>query len=693
MSITELMTELVFQVGVILFAAKLGGMAMKRIKMPSVLGELLVGILIGPYVLGGLSLPGFPHGLFPLGEGFSVSPELYGFATVASIILLFLSGLETDLSLFLAYSVKGAIIGIGGIIVAMLSGMYVGALMLHTSLFTPVNLFLGILSVATSVGITARILSEQRKMGSPEGVTILAAAVIDDVLGIIMLAIVLGMIAVLGDGGGSINWGAIGLIALKAVAVWLGFTILGLFFARRISKGLKFFKGQSAIALMALGLALFMAGIFEEAGLAMIIGAYVTGLSLSRTDISFVIQEKLEVVHDFFVPIFFCVMGMMVDVEVFTNPQVIIFGLIYSLVAIVAKIIGCGGPALFLNFNKLGALRIGVGMVPRGEVALIIAGIGIAQGILSSNLFGVAVMMTLITTVVPPPILTALLKSSRSGTRKEEKGDNRLETDFDFPSQELQSFATSQIIDEFESQGFFVHEWDVGHPAYQIRKDDVFITMNILENKLNFISDAQDVLFLKTLVYEKLLEMQETVNKLKELAKPEQLGRELLSEDTSAGGGRKEDNFFRDISLDCIKMDLEGNDKESIILELVDLAEKSGKLLDRDLVQKSVFDREASMSTGMQNGIALPHGKSDGVDCLIPVVAIHREGVDFNSLDGEPSRLFFMIISSRNTSGPHVRFLAAISGILSKNEVVERILNCRTPEELKQLLIDEAVSK
>lgn len=691
MDITKLMTELVFQVAVILFAAKLGGGVLKKLKMPSVLGELLTGILIGPYLLGGLALPGFPHGLFPAVEGFAVTPELYGFATVASIILLFLSGLETDLSLFLAYSLKGAVIGIGGIIAAMLTGMGVGSLMLHTPLFTPVNLFLGILSVATSVGITARILSEQRRMGSPEGVTILAAAVIDDVLGIIMLAIVLGMISVMGGAGpagGGIDWGGIGFIALKAVAVWLGFTAAGLFFARKIGGFLKMFKSESAIALMALGLALLVSGVFEEAGLALIIGAYVTGLSLSRTDVSFAIQEKLETIHDFFVPIFFCVMGMMVDVKVFANPQVIAFGLIYSVVAILAKILGCGGPALFMNFNRIGALRIGVGMVPRGEVALIIAGIGIAQGILSKDLFGVAVMMTLITTVAPPPILTALLKIRKSGTRKEEKGDDRVETAFDFPSGELKAFATGQIIDEFEDQGFFVHEWDVGHPSYQIRKDDVFITLNLLGDSLQFVSDPVDVRFVKTLVYEKLLEMQETVDKLKELAKPKELGRELLSQDDL--GGRRDENFFRDIPLECISLNLKSRDKESVINELIDLADASGQLLDRKLVSDAVFAREATMSTGMQKGIALPHGKSDGVDHLVPVVGIHREGLDFDSLDGEPARLFFMVLSPSNVSGPHVRYLAAISGIMGKPDMGGKLLACGTPEELKDLLIKEA---
>ena len=422
-SLTELMTELVFEIGVILFAARFGGFLMKKIKMPSVLGELLMGIIIGPYMLGGLPLPGFHQGLFPVVHGsIPVSPELYGLATIASIILLFHSGLETDLSLFLRFSVKGAIIGIGGVVFSFLSGAWAGSLITHQSLFSPVNLFLGVISVATSVGITARILSEQRKMDSPEGVTILAAAVIDDVLGIIILAIVIGIVSVMTGHGGSVNWGAIGLIAVKAVGVWLGFTAVGLFFARKIGNSLKVFRSETTIAIMSLGLALLLSGIFEKAGLAMIIGAYVMGLSLSRTDLSFVIQEKIHPLQEFFVPIFFCVMGMLVNVNEFLKPEILFYGLIFSVLGILAKMIGCGVPSLFLNFNRWGALRIGAGMIPRGEVALIIAGIGISNGILNDSLFGIAIFMTLLTTLIPPPLLTALLKNGKMGTRTEMKG-------------------------------------------------------------------------------------------------------------------------------------------------------------------------------------------------------------------------------------------------------------------------------
>ena len=167
----------------------------------------------------------------------------------------------------------------------------------------PLTLFLGVLSIATSVGITARILSEQRKMDSPEGVTILAAAVIDDVLGIIILAIILGIVSVLtGDNGEShVDWGAIGSIAVKAVSVWIGFTAIGLIFASKISAFIKLFKDKINIAIAGLALALIFAGIFESAGLALIIGAYVLGLSLSKTDVSFVIQEAIHPIAEFII--------------------------------------------------------------------------------------------------------------------------------------------------------------------------------------------------------------------------------------------------------------------------------------------------------------------------------------------------------------------------------------------------------
>jgi len=688
--VTEIMTNLVLQIGVVLFAARLGGIIMGKLKMPSVLGELLMGIVIGPYLLGGIPFLGFHEGLFPLhhGMGIPVSTEIYAFATVASILLLFLSGLETDLSLFLAFSVKGAIIGIGGVLVSFFAGAGIASLMLHTPLLAPENLFLGILSIATSVGITARILSEQRKMDSPEGVTILAAAVIDDVLGIILLAVVLGVISVLKGGSGHVDWGAIGGIALKAVGVWLGFTALGLLLARKIGNFLKMMGGSTTIAIMSLGLALLLAGIFEKAGLAMIIGAYVMGLSLSRTDISFLLQEKLHPVSEFFVPIFFCVMGMLVNVRVFALPGVIVFGLIYTVIAVAAKIIGCGIPSLFLNFNLKGALRIGTGMVPRGEVALIIAGIGIAGGILDDRLFGVAILMTLITTLLPPPVLSSLLKSPKRGTRQEMKGDSRVETRFDFPSEEMVEYALNKIISSFEAEDFYVHEWDVGHKAFQIRKEEVFITLHSFRDHLEFGSHQDDVAYIRTLVYETLLTVHDSINELKNMAKPEDIRKEMATDQNQ--GGRIQTNFFKDLKLEHVIMHIQSDEKEAIIKEMIENLAQSPIVQDKEKCLEAVMTREKTMSTGMQNGIALPHGKTDDVSDLIFAIGLKAEGVNFDSLDGKPSNIFIMVLSPKNVSGPHIQFLSSISAILKDQDARDMLLDCVSPEEVKTLLLQRS---
>jgi len=366
--------SLVIQIGILLFAVKLGGFMAQKLKLPGVLGELLIGVLLGPYALGGLPLPLFPHGLFAtgiIGASVPVSTELYALATIASIILLFISGLETDLTLFLRYSVAGAIVGIGGVVTTFLGGLLVGVLVFGGGFMDPQNLMLGVISTATSIGISARILSERKKLDTPEGVTILAAAVFDDVVGIVLLAVVLGINAMATSGSGGPAWGQIGLIALKAFGLWLIFTVLGLLFAKRIANFLKRFRRSTAFTILAFGLALVIAGFFEKEGLAMIIGAYIMGLSLSKTDISHIIIEKMHVLYEFFVPIFFAVMGMLVDIRQFFDLRVLLGGLVFTAVAILGKILGCGLPALFSGFNLKGSLRIGMGMVPRGEVVLI----------------------------------------------------------------------------------------------------------------------------------------------------------------------------------------------------------------------------------------------------------------------------------------------------------------------------------
>ncbi|MDR2738679.1 MAG: fructose PTS transporter subunit IIA [Treponema sp.] len=683
MNVTEIMAELVLQLGIIIFVVRLGGRLVKLVGVTPVLGELLAGVLIGPYALGSIALPGFPQGLFPFGEGtLAVSSELYAFATVASIILLFASGLETDLGLFLRYSVVGGVVGIGGVIFSFTLGDLVGVFLLdNASFMDPRCLFLGILSTATSVGITARILSDHKRMDSPEGVTILAAAVFDDVLGIIALAVVLGIVALITGDGGSLSAANILGIAGKALGIWLGFTAFGLIFSKKIAGFLKLFKSTFDFSVLALGMALLLAGFFEKQGLAMIIGAYVTGLSLSKTDIAQVIQERIRGLYEFFVPVFFAVMGMMVNIREIISPPVLIFGGVYTLTALAAKVVGCGGPALLLGFNFRGALRIGTGMIPRGEVALIIAGIGLSSGILDHQLFGVIILMTLITTLAAPPFLSASLNIKGAGTRKPAKGDGLTVAEWDFSSDEIADLVVDNLLKDLKAEGFYVQMMNIDEGLSQARKDDISLSITESESVVTIETANIDMPFVKTAVYEVILRLNETIKKLKESSDPKVMKEALV--DT---GGRTSEDILSLIHAESISLRLQGNTKEEILREMVDILANSRKLEDRSLALEDLFQREKTMSTGMQYGIALPHAKSDGVKDICVAVGIKRNGVDFESMDGEPSKIFIMVLSPKKTSGPHVQFLAAVSAVLNNDEIRQKVIEAESRFEVVSLL-------
>lgn len=414
--IAKHITEIMVQLSLVILSAKLCGELCERfIKIPPVLGELFAGIIIGPYALGGLSI-GTIGPLFELHANdlnpVSVIPfELYVIAQIASIILLFTAGLETNSKQFLKYAGPAIIVAIGGVVLPFSFGVFAAIIFGQAeSLFDPVALFLGAILTATSVGITARVLSDIGYMASPEGVTILGAAMIDDILVILILTIVVAISTT-----GEISLSELGLIAFKGIGFWVLFTGIIILLSNRISKFFTSFNVSGAALCLSLSLAILGAALAEHFGLAMIIGAYSAGLALSGTNLKRVIWVQLEGVHDFLVPVFFVVMGMLVNVNSMLNA--IQFGIVMTILAIIGKICGAGIPSLVMGFNKLGAWRIGLGMLPRGEVALIVAGVGLSRGVINQEQFGVAILMTIITTVLAPILLVPSFKNGLSGRR------------------------------------------------------------------------------------------------------------------------------------------------------------------------------------------------------------------------------------------------------------------------------------
>lgn len=679
---TAQITQFIFQLAVIIFVARLGGMAAEAISQPSVLGELLAGIIIGPFALGAIPLPGFPSGLFPINGGESISMMLQAFANVAAIILLFSSGLQTDLDMLMKYSVAGSIVGLGGVIFSFGLGIVLGAFFTHEALFAPINLFIGIMSTATSVGITARILSDRKKMDSPEGVTILAAAVFDDVLGIILLAVVLGIVAVLeGSKSGGLSAGAIVGISAKAFGLWLSFTALGLIFSRKISTFLKKIGGEGHFNVLALGLAFFIAGIFEMQGLSMIIGAYIVGLSLSKTEISFIIQDKTKVLFELFVPIFFVVMGMQVQVSKILEPSVLIFGLVFTVVAMLAKVLGCGLPTLFLGFNKIGALRIGIGMIPRGEVALIIAGIGLSSKIVSQEYFGASILMTILTTIAAPILLNLVLDRGGRGTIKEAKATTSEEFVVDLPNSELAELLSSYLLADLQREGFYVQLMSISDDISHIRKGDVSISMKIEEKKLTLEAAPEDLSFVRMMLYETMVKLDANLDKLKETYDPSAMRREL-----TVNNIRKDTTFRKILDPRCIDINMRAATKEEAIEELVSLLDSVHLLKDKDKVLANVLEREKSMSTGMQNGIALPHARTSGVDKPVMAIGVHTQGIDFQTIDGTPAHIIALIASSEGDPAPHMQILASLGSTLGSDIVREQLLHAKTREGAAEIL-------
>lgn len=534
----EEMMILMLQLGIIIIAAKFVGYVFaKYLKQPKVLGELVAGMIIGPYLLGGISFgslePLFP---LPMNSTVPVSPALYGISTLGSIFLLFGSGLETDLPTFIKFSGKATVIGLSGVIISFFLGA--GATVFFrpevTSIMDPEALFLGTVCTATSIGITARILGENKKIGTAEGVTIMAAAVLDDVISIVLLSVVVGISSVQLEGG-FIAWNMIGFVAIKAISFWAICMVLGIVLAPHFTKNMKKLGELPLITEVSFGIALLLAGLSEMAGLAMIIGAYITGLSLSQTDVAHSLSKRIDSVSGFFVPIFFAVMGMMVNFGALKS--VLGFALLFSVIAFVGKLVGCGAPALLVGFNLRGAFRIGAGMLPRGEVTLIVAGIGLASGAINHELFGVAVMTMLVASVTAPPLLIEAFKRGGIGYKRKldlNKNSDQVTIELDFPSMRAAQFICDTVMEDFIQEGFFVSKLDSSkYASYQIRKDDIVILLNMLrceeeEAKVRFICGREEESFVRLMMLESVADFKEFANTISSMGDTNMISAQLL---------------------------------------------------------------------------------------------------------------------------------------------------------------------
>ena len=384
---TELIHVLI-SLSVLLFAAKLFAELFNKIRLPGVLGELLAGIIIGPFALGSIPIfDGKP--LVILNETVRQIGELAG------IVILFIAGLEITPREFLRGGAASFTIGALGVIVPFFLGYYVFTIFGLEGLQ---SILIATALTATSVAITVRVLTELGKMQTREAKIILGAAIVDDILAIAVLSVVLTMVQ---TGNMDPNIFDIMFLILKILGIFAALLIGTIIIIPRIVNSERLWKARGSVEGIVTASFFGASAIAAAVGLSPIVGAFSVGMAVASTKIIKRVEDYVDKLEIIFAPLFFAIIGAQVNLTGI-NLDVLFLSAIIIVVAIFSKLAGCGLPALVFLRNRSKAMKVGIGMISRGEVGLIVAGIGVTSGVLSSNIYTTVIIMVAITTLITP---------------------------------------------------------------------------------------------------------------------------------------------------------------------------------------------------------------------------------------------------------------------------------------------------
>jgi Kef-type K+ transport system membrane component KefB len=385
--------HILISLAILLFAAKLMAELFHRIKLPIVLGELLAGIIVGPFALGGLYLvDGEP--LVTLDETVRQVGE------IAAIVILFTAGLHITPREFLKGGAAAFTVGSIGVIVPFFVGYYVfaafGVEALQSTLIATAL-------TATSIAISIQVLTELGRMHSPEARLILGAAIVDDILAIAVLSVVTTMVQ---TGNLTPNIIDITLLILKILAIFVALLIATIFIIPRVLHVERLWKSKGSVEGITTASFFAAAGIAAAVGLSPIVGAFAVGMAVASTRVIKQMEDYVSKLEIIFAPLFFAIIGAQVDLRGININVLYLAGVIVA-VAIITKLAGCGLPAMIFLRNKDKAMKVGIGMISRGEVGLIVAGVGVSSGVLTSDIYTTVIIMVASTTIITPIWLKA----------------------------------------------------------------------------------------------------------------------------------------------------------------------------------------------------------------------------------------------------------------------------------------------
>jgi Kef-type K+ transport system membrane component KefB len=384
----EALIHVLISLAILLFAAKIFAELFNKLRLPAVLGELVAGIIVGPFALGALPLfDGKP--IVVLSETVREIGELSG------VVILFIAGLQITPKEFLKGGAASFTIGACGVVVPFFVGYYVFTLF---GLAALQSVLIATALTATSIAISVRVLTELGKMQTMEARLILGAAIVDDILAIAVLSVVTTMVQ---TGDMTPNILDITFLILKILGIFAALLIGAIFIVPKILHAERLWKSRGSIEGIVTASFFGASGIAALVGLSPIVGAFAVGMAVASSRIIRRVEEYVDKLEIIFAPLFFAIIGAQVDLTG-VNLNVLYLSSIIIIVAIVTKLIGCGLPAMIFLKDRTKSLKVGIGMISRGEIGLIVAGIGVTSGALSSNIYTTVIIMVAITTIITP---------------------------------------------------------------------------------------------------------------------------------------------------------------------------------------------------------------------------------------------------------------------------------------------------
>ena len=382
--------EVIIAVGILLAAAKLMGELFSRIKLPIVLGELLAGMIIGPFALGAFLLhPETGESILKIG------PELRTLGEIGAIVILFMAGLEMTPKEFLRGGKASFTVGTLGVIVPFFAGLLVFQAFGYDALQA---MTIATALTATSIAISIQVLKEFNKIKSPEARLIIAAAVVDDILAIAVLSVVTSLGSA--EAIDNIDLLDVTFTILKVLGFFAAILIAAIFILPKVITP-RIWKSTGSVEGIATASFFGAAAIAGTLGLSPIVGAFAVGMALSATKVFEKIENFISRIGLIFAPLFFAIIGAQVDFRT-VNLDVLMLSAVVIAIAISTKLLGCGLPSILFLKNKTAGMRVGIGMISRGEVGLIVAGVGLSSGVLTGDVYTTIVLMVAVTTIITP---------------------------------------------------------------------------------------------------------------------------------------------------------------------------------------------------------------------------------------------------------------------------------------------------